>query len=333
MEIPQRLSRRPRPMLIGIAVAALFCGVVYYLMFRWQGGVLANYWPWLSVVRGHVTDPTAGSLPVFFHMITLGCASTALLGMRRGVNMTLALFTLTIIAEFAVGTFDWADLYLAMLGGLCSLVISALVYRSVSGKTGHPVRKITAGSSLTGVAASDIEFSRKVVARYAAGLVASSVLFIAATGPCFFCVDDLYSPNAKPVYLSYTELRNAVAVEASRELEDIGRIYLYEDYIFLNKKNQGIHILDNTDPANPKNVLFINVPGNTELTIRDNYLYADSYVDLVTLNLNDPDNIYEESRQIDIFPWDEYQNVPDDVYFSYNDIDSDRGVVISYVSN
>lgn len=136
--------------------------------------------------------------------------------------------------------------------------------------------------------------------------------------------------NTRPIYMSYTELREAVSYEEPRDIDDVGRIYLYNDYFFLNQRNAGIHVFDNSNPATPVNIGFVNIPGNTELAIRSNQLYADSYVDLVTLDLSNINQIVEVSRQIDIFPWDAYQNVPDDVYFFSSDQDPSQGVVIGY---
>jgi len=63
--------------------------------------------------------------------------------------------------------------------------------------------------------------------------------------------------------------------------------------------------------------------------IRDNALYADSYIDLVTLDISDMDNIYEVSRVEDVFPYNSRQNIPDNVRLSGN-IDRSRGVVVGY---
>lgn len=311
MELPRRMTRRPQWILFFVALGVLCTGVMYYLIFRSQGDVLAAYWPWIADYRNSISDPTAGSLPGLLHMIALGCCATALLGMSRGCQMIAVLLAITIIAEFAVGAFHWGDIYFALVGSLLAVVMSALVYQAAKDDAFYAQQQLTASTKR----------------KYAAGLVASSVLFIAATAPCYMCGS---YPSSTPVYLSYTALRSAVAVGNPREPDEIRRIYLYQNYIFLNKKNEGIHVLDNVDPTNPVNVAFINIPGNTELSIRDNYLYADSYVDLVTLSLNDPANIEEVDRQIDVFPWDEYQNVPDDIYFSPADLDSNRGVVVSY---
>jgi len=144
------------------------------------------------------------------------------------------------------------------------------------------------------------------------------------------CPDCYDSKNADPVYLSYNDLRSGITVGDPVPLTDIQRVYVYQKTVFLNNKNRGLHVIDNSDPSNPENVAFISIPGNTEISIRDNALYADSYVDLVTLKIDDPANIVEQDREIDIFPYNAYQNIPDNIYFGYDNIDETKGVVVSY---
>jgi len=42
----------------------------------------------------------------------------------------------------------------------------------------------------------------------------------------------------------------------------------------INERFRGIHVVDNTDPKNPIKLNFIQIPGNTDFTIRSGYLYA-----------------------------------------------------------
>jgi hypothetical protein len=70
-----------------------------------------------------------------------------------------------------------------------------------------------------------------------------------------------------------------------------GKLYLYGKYIFLNEIDKGIHIIDNSDPKSPRNISFINIPGNVDLAVKNGYLYADSYADLVVLDISDPTNV------------------------------------------
>jgi hypothetical protein len=128
--------------------------------------------------------------------------------------------------------------------------------------------------------------------------------------------------------MSYADLRAAVRAEAPRPLTQVGKIYEYQSWLLVNERNRGVHLFDNTDPANPRNHAFIVVPGNLDVAVRDGYLYADSFIDLVTIDLNDPANIREVNRALDVFPYDEYQAVPNFVWF--DSVDRARGVVIDY---
>ena len=68
------------------------------------------------------------------------------------------------------------------------------------------------------------------------------------------------------------------------------------------KNVKGVHIIDNTSPSHPVNLGFIEIPGNADIAIKNNILYADSYVDLVALDISDVNDIREVDRVKDIFP-------------------------------
>ena len=128
--------------------------------------------------------------------------------------------------------------------------------------------------------------------------------------------------------MDFATLRSSIQKTEPRELEAIERVYVYGDYLLLNSRNQGLHVIDNTDPSNPVPEFFVEIPGNTEVSIRDGVVYADSYIDLVALTLDADGELVELSRQTDIFPYDEYQNVPDHVFFGF--VDREQGVVVGY---
>ncbi|HVG14816.1 MAG TPA: hypothetical protein VM935_07645 [Chitinophagaceae bacterium] len=94
-----------------------------------------------------------------------------------------------------------------------------------------------------------------------------------------------------PVYKSLSEVRAGMKSAPAEPLEATGKIYLFGKYIFLNEANKGIHIIDNSNPRKPKNMSFVNIPGNTDIAAQGDYLYADSYGDMVVLNISNPENI------------------------------------------
>ncbi len=120
------------------------------------------------------------------------------------------------------------------------------------------------------------------------------------------CMDDSCSRVVKyikytPVYMSVQELTD-VKTMPSKALEEPGKIYFYNNYIFVNERNKGIHIIDNSDPAAPNNIAFINIPGNNDMAVQGNYLYADNGDDLITLDISNPTSATLVDRKTDAFP-------------------------------
>jgi hypothetical protein len=106
----------------------------------------------------------------------------------------------------------------------------------------------------------------------------------------------------EPVYLTFDELRASVAKQAPEPVREAGKIYIIGNYLLVNEPGKGIHVFNNADPATPENLAFINIPGNIDMAVKGNILYADSYVDLVALDISDPENIQVVSRVTDVFP-------------------------------
>ncbi|MGF1635672.1 MAG: LVIVD repeat-containing protein [Cyclobacteriaceae bacterium] len=105
----------------------------------------------------------------------------------------------------------------------------------------------------------------------------------------------------EPVYMSTTEIRSSFEVRTPEVLENPGKIYLFGDYLFINEPSKGIHIVNNADPSNPTIIKFINLPGNYDMAVRGNSLYADSYMDLVVMDISNLDDIKITHRSEDIF--------------------------------
>ncbi len=110
----------------------------------------------------------------------------------------------------------------------------------------------------------------------------------------------------KPIYMSFEDLRIAVKNLPATDLKSVGKIYYKAPYIFVNEIDKGIHVIDNTNPSAPQNVAFINIPGNLDIAIKDNILYADSYIDLVALDISNPLAAVEVWRSQQVFPQRNY---------------------------
>jgi hypothetical protein len=115
------------------------------------------------------------------------------------------------------------------------------------------------------------------------------------------CETTISYVQMEPVFMQVQEIRSALKIDPSRELEVPGKIYVQGNYLFINEHKKGIHVIDNTNPAAPRHMSFINIPGTVDLAVRGNILYADSYIDLVVFDITDPQNIRAIKRVEDVF--------------------------------
>ncbi len=107
----------------------------------------------------------------------------------------------------------------------------------------------------------------------------------------------------EPVFMTKTAFRASVKVtNKSEEITTLGKICFYQGYLFISEPEKGIHIIDNRNPTSPQNIGFIELLGNADLAVRDNLLYADSFVDLVWFDISNPAAPTVKGRLEDIFP-------------------------------
>lgn len=115
--------------------------------------------------------------------------------------------------------------------------------------------------------------------------------------------NEITYPINEPITISKEEFRNKVKVtSAVNEISNYGKICLYNGFIYISEPEKGVHILDNSNPANPVMVGYIELPGNADLAIRNNLLYADSYIDLVWFDVSNPATPVLKGRLEEVFP-------------------------------
>jgi hypothetical protein len=107
----------------------------------------------------------------------------------------------------------------------------------------------------------------------------------------------------KPIIKTLSEVRANMKSNPAQTLKNPGKIYIYGNYIFLNESNEGIHIIDNSQPSAPKNIAFINIPGNLDLAVTGSTLYADSYGDLVAFDVSNPISVQPKKFLSNVFPY------------------------------
>ncbi|MGC1632836.1 MAG: hypothetical protein WA749_12060 [Gelidibacter sp.] len=160
------------------------------------------------------------------------------------------------------------------------------------------------------------------------------VFFIFAFVCLWSCHDDDANYElvnvAVPEMMSKTEFRNAVKVQMAKPIVEAGKIYTYGNYIFISDKDQGIHIIDNSDPKAPKAMSYLKIPGNEDLSIKDNYLFADSATDLVVFDLSNILSIQFVERLEDVFSVYDYRIPNDAQYADFNNYDFVNNIVVGW---
>ena len=106
--------------------------------------------------------------------------------------------------------------------------------------------------------------------------------------------EDVYSYETyeyKPIYQPMNEFLSEIKNMAEQPLVNPGKIYQFENYKFIAEKGKGVHVYDNSSPTNPTYLTFLNIPGNEDIAIQGNALYADIYGALLTLDISDMQNV------------------------------------------
>jgi len=93
-------------------------------------------------------------------------------------------------------------------------------------------------------------------------------------------------PMYKPLLMPRAQLEQGVAVLPPQEMHNTGKIYLRDPYILINERYEGVHIINNQTPASPQPIAFLRIPGNVDVAMKGNMLYADSGPDLLTFDLS-----------------------------------------------
>jgi hypothetical protein len=112
----------------------------------------------------------------------------------------------------------------------------------------------------------------------------------------------------KPVYKNWDEVKLDIKSSTPKPIAHPGKLYIKGNYIFLNEIDKGVHIIDNRNPASPVNVAFINIPGNVDIAVKDDVLYADIYTRLLAINIANPLQSVVTKITESVFPNRVYNN-------------------------
>lgn len=156
----------------------------------------------------------------------------------------------------------------------------------------------------------------------------SPILFLLLLASFSGCVSDKCNVQIKymrytPVYMSLENFRQSVQVKAPSDLQNPGKIFVNNGYLFVNEVAKGIHIYDNRNPSSPVQVAFINIPGNYDLALKGDRLYCDSSIDLLIFDIANPQQPILLSRVPNAFPHM--------ISYSGYNADPNQGIVVDWL--
>lgn len=112
---------------------------------------------------------------------------------------------------------------------------------------------------------------------------------------------DRYSGMGKrPVYANDSTLAN-IRNLPPQPIGQTGTIFLRDTLFFMLEQQKGIHVFNVRDSAHVAALTFFQIPAVTDFTLAGNRLYADSWRDLVTLDISDLYHIQLLNRQTGVF--------------------------------
>jgi hypothetical protein len=109
------------------------------------------------------------------------------------------------------------------------------------------------------------------------------ILFI----PLILFSGSYYYQDYNPILMDRSDLEVSVGLAGMpKNINAPGKIYVYRNWVFLVEKYKGIHLIDNSDPADPVLRDFLKVPGCMDVAVGNGILYVDNSVDLVGVSID-----------------------------------------------
>ena len=132
----------------------------------------------------------------------------------------------------------------------------------------------------------------------------------------------------KPIYAAGDWA--SVTVLPPQPINKLGKIYYKGDILFVNEVFQGVHVIDNSDPSQPTFLAFIQIPGNKDIAMKGNILYADNVRDLIAIDLSDLNNPQVTSRVKDVYSANNSINYPENYWGYFECVDPAQGIVVGW---
>ncbi len=135
----------------------------------------------------------------------------------------------------------------------------------------------------------------------------------------------------KPIYSNDASLKQ-IRIDTAHAVKNAGNIYAYQNYLLQCEVGEGIHIIDNTISSNARRIAFIRVLGCNEISIKNNFIYTNSFNDMVTINISSLMQPVETARIANAFTVKGYLPEPTEKGY-YECVDLQKGVVVGWTKD
>ena len=89
------------------------------------------------------------------------------------------------------------------------------------------------------------------------------------------------------VYGDLDAIRSIPIYEGARgSIINAGKLFSNEELLLIGEEGEGIHVFNNADTENPVAIAFLNIPGNREFFVKDNTIFAESFYDMVKIDIS-----------------------------------------------
>lgn len=116
-------------------------------------------------------------------------------------------------------------------------------------------------------------------------------------------VENYYSSLYEPVVMDRENFEQSLAFKEPQPMQHAGKIYVKDSYVFIVDKNKGIHIYKNMENYQLNEISYFEVPGATDIAIRNQIFYINQATDLIAVKMNVAQQTFEVTKRVkNIFP-------------------------------
>jgi hypothetical protein len=88
-----------------------------------------------------------------------------------------------------------------------------------------------------------------------------------------------------PVYASVATAKT-ISAQPARAITNAGKIVALGNTLFQVEVGAGVHVINMANPSSPQKLVFIEIAGCNEMSIKNGFVFANNFNDLVVVNIS-----------------------------------------------